>query len=80
MSREGPNRGFRAVVDRDECFGFAYCVETAPLLFALDGDGISMPREVDGELALLVAAVEGCPRSAISILRARDEHLDHAGR
>ena len=60
----------RAVVDREECFGFANCVATAPLVFQLDANGISVPADVDADPAVLDAAVDGCPRGAISLVAA----------
>ncbi len=61
----------RAVVDRDECFGFANCVATAPLVFHLDAGGTSVAADIEADPALLDAAVDGCPRSAISLVRVR---------
>jgi ferredoxin len=58
----------RAVVDRDECFGFANCVATLPSVFVLDDEGLSHARDVDADPVLLEDAVEGCPRNAISIV------------
>jgi len=58
----------RAVVDRDECFGFANCVATLPAVFVLDEEGLSHARDVAADPALLEEAVEGCPRNAISIV------------
>lgn len=72
MSTNGagrPEGALRAVVDRDECFGFAICVATAPRVFHLDADGISVAADIDADPALLDAAVDGCPRSAISLIR-----------
>ena len=69
MTDDQPARRIRAVVDRDECFGFANCVATLPAVFVLDDEGISRPRDVDADPALLDEAVEGCPRNAISLER-----------
>ena len=57
----------RAVVDREECFGFANCVATLPSVFTLDDEGFSHARDVNVDPALLEEAVEGCPRNAISL-------------
>jgi len=65
---EAPRR-LRAVVDREECFGFANCVATLPSVFVLDDEGFSHARDVDADPALLEEAVEGCPRNAISLER-----------
>jgi ferredoxin len=59
----------RALVDRDECFGFANCVATLPSVFVLDAEGLSHARDVAADPALLEDAVEGCPRNAISLVR-----------
>jgi ferredoxin len=61
-------RQLRAVVDRDECFGFANCVATLPSVFVLDDEGLSHARDVDADPTLLEEAVEGCPRNAISLI------------
>ena len=58
----------RAVVDRDECFGFANCVATLPSVFVLDEEGLSHARDVDADPRLLEEAVDGCPRNAISLV------------
>lgn len=72
MTRETPGGALRAVVDRDECFGFGNCVDTLTSVFVLGGDGISIARDLDADPGLLTAAVDGCPRGAISLIR-RDE-------
>ena len=59
----------RAVVDRDECFGFANCVATAPLIFHLDAGGTAVAADIEADPALLDSAVDGCPRGAISLIR-----------
>jgi ferredoxin len=64
--KSSPN-SLRAVVDREECFGFANCVATLPSVFVLDDEGFSHARDVDADPALLEEAVEGCPRNAISL-------------
>lgn len=69
MTGPEPTSGLRAIVDRDECFGFANCVATLPAVFALDDQGLSRARDVDADPVLLEEAVEGCPRNAISLLR-----------
>jgi ferredoxin len=61
VSREeaGNQEGaLRAVVDRNECFGFANCVATAPLVFHLDAGGTSVAADVEADPALLDAAVD----------------------
>lgn len=66
-----PEEALRAVVDRDECFGFAICVATAPLVFHLDAGGTSVAADVEADPVLLDSAVDGCPRGAISLIRVR---------
>ena len=68
-SSGGAEHALRAVIDRDECFGFAVCVATVPQVFHLDADGISVAADVDADPALLDAAVDGCPRGAISLIQ-----------
>jgi ferredoxin len=67
MSAEDPGRPLRAVVDRDECFGFAYCVETLPAVFSLDAEGKSVALDVDADHGLLAQAADACPRGAITL-------------
>jgi ferredoxin len=74
MSREetvDAEGALRAVVDRDECFGFGNCVATAPAVFQLDAEGTSVAADIEADPALLDAAVDGCPRGAISLIRVR---------
>jgi ferredoxin len=68
MTDRDPASRLRAVVDRDECFGFADCVATLPSVFALDVEGLSHARDVEADPVLLEDAVEGCPRNAISLI------------
>jgi ferredoxin len=68
MTGQVPARQLRAVVDRDECFGFANCVATLPSVFVLDDEGLSHARDVDADPILLEEAVDGCPRNAISLI------------
>jgi ferredoxin len=73
VTSHDPAHRLRAVVDRDECFGFANCVATLPSVFELDDEGLSHARDVDADPALLGEAVEGCPRNAISLTWQRSE-------
>lgn len=59
----------RAVVDRDECFGFGFCADTLPDVFFLDEEGRSVARDVDADPGALASAADSCPRGAISIVR-----------
>lgn len=67
MSR-APVEGIRAVVDRDDCFGFAYCVGILPSVFSIDREGRSVARDVKADPQRLNEAVENCPRSAITLI------------
>jgi ferredoxin len=80
MTGPEPASQLRALVDRDECFGFANCVATLPSVFVLDDEGLSCARDVDADPALLEEAVEGCPRNAISLIgRTGDEGTAPSG-
>ena len=72
MSPERPAEHLRAVVDRQECFGFGFCVETLPAVFSLDAEGRSVAVDVDADPALLEQAADACPRSAITLVRRSD--------
>ena len=74
MSAARPVERLRAVVDREECFGFGFCVETLPAVFSLDHEGKSVVRDADADRVLLAAAADACPRSAITLV-ARTERL-----
>jgi ferredoxin len=74
-----PGRRLRAIVDHEECFGFAFCIDILPSTFSLDDEGHSVARDVDADPALLGEAVDTCPRSAISlVLRAEGERDEPA--
>jgi len=63
--------GVTIEVDRELCFGFADCVDSAPGLFELDPEGIA--RVVDPEshdLDDLVSAAGDCPVDAIVVVDA----------
>jgi ferredoxin len=56
---------YRIAVDRDLCSGFGSCVQLAPHLFRLDGEGASaLLAETDDPRALEAAA--SCPMGAIA--------------
>ena len=59
----------RALVDREACFGFAFCADALPAVFVLDAEGISVAGDVDADPDLLAAAADACPRSAITLVR-----------
>lgn len=58
----------RIEVDRSLCSGYERCVDTAPGVFDVDGDGLAYV--VDASAASpedLVAAARSCPLSAIRV-------------
>jgi ferredoxin len=59
----------RAVVDREDCFGFGFCVGTLPAVFAIDETGHAVALDVDADAGRLAQAVDDCPRGAISLIR-----------
>ena len=60
--------GFRIEVDRELCFGFGDCVDTAPRVFALDEDDKAIVIDPDGaSLERIVEASQNCPVDAIII-------------
>jgi ferredoxin len=65
---DDPAERLLAIVDREECFGFAFCVDTLPAVFSLDGEGKSVALDVEAEADLLGEAANACPRSAISLV------------
>ncbi len=53
-------------VDRHLCYGFGDCVDTAPAVFALDDEDISVVVDPDGApLDDIVEAAQNCPVDAI---------------
>jgi len=60
--------GLRIVVDRELCFGFGDCVDTAPAVFALDADNVATVVDPDGARHdIIVEAAQNCPVDAITI-------------
>ena len=63
--------GIRIVVDRELCFGFGDCVDTAPRVFALDDEEKAIVLDPDGaSLDKIVEASQNCPVDAIIITAA----------
>ena len=61
-------QGLRIEVDRELCFGFGDCVDTAPRVFALDEHNVAMVVDANGaSLDLIVEAAQNCPVDAITI-------------
>ncbi len=61
----------RVVVDPHLCEGHALCIESAPALFDLSDDEVAtcLDRPSSDEAWQLVrAAVDACPRGAISVV------------
>jgi ferredoxin len=68
MSEPVTAQGLRIEVDRELCFGFGDCVDTAPTVFALGEDGIATVIDADGAgLTLITEAAQNCPVDAITI-------------
>jgi ferredoxin len=68
MTGDAPAERVRAVVDRDECFGFGFCAGLLPDVFHLDEEGRSVVMDVEADPALLAQAADNCPRSAITVV------------
>jgi ferredoxin len=59
---------YTIIIDRDVCSGFGACVDSAPRIFAMGGDGIATAQpQTDDRQAALNAARE-CPMGAITVL------------
>jgi ferredoxin len=62
---------FTIEVDRDLCFGFGDCVDSAPEVFELDGDDKSVVIDPDGaDRDEIMLAAQDCPVDAIFIVDA----------
>lgn len=59
---------YRVVVDRAKCQGIGACVNVAPRVFEIDGEGKAVVIDAGGagEDAILEAA-EACPLEAITV-------------
>ena len=67
----------RAVVDREACFGFAFCAAALPAVFMLDAEGKSVALDVEVDPDLLLQAADACPRSAITLVGRVDSDDRH---
>jgi ferredoxin len=68
MSSVTTANGVRIEVDRELCFGFGDCVDTAPAVFVLDADDKASVIDPDGAtLERIVEASQNCPVDAIII-------------
>jgi ferredoxin len=69
VSKPVTAQGLRIEVDRELCFGFGDCVDTAPKVFALDEHDVAIVIDPGGaSLDLIVEAAQNCPVDAISIV------------
>jgi ferredoxin len=63
-------------VDRQLCYGFGDCVDTAPAVFALDDEDVSVVIDPDGApLDDVVEAAQNCPVDAIILTDADGEQI-----
>jgi len=68
--------GIRIEVDRELCFGFGDCVDTAPKVFALDEGNVAIVLDPDGaSYDLIVEAAQNCPVDAITLTGPDGERL-----
>jgi ferredoxin len=60
---------FTIAVDRELCFGFGDCVDSAPGVFELDGEDKSVVVDPDGaDRDEILTAAANCPVDAIFIV------------
>jgi ferredoxin len=59
---------YRIVIDRSLCSGFGSCVELAPEIFELDGEGLASVRVGTSDDAAVLDAASSCPMAAISVI------------
>ena len=65
---ESTRNGFTIEVDRELCFGFGDCVDSAPGVFELDEDSKSVVVDPDAQdKDAIVLAAQDCPVDAIFI-------------
>ena len=63
-----PSRTVTIEVDRELCFGFGDCVESAPGVFELDEDSKSRVVDPDAQdLDTILLAAQDCPVDAIIV-------------
>jgi ferredoxin len=63
-------------VDRQLCYGFGDCVDTAPAVFALDDEDVSVVIDPDGApLDDIVEAAQNCPVDAIVLVDADGQQI-----
>jgi ferredoxin len=59
---------YRIIIDRSLCSGFGSCVELAPEIFELDGEGLASVRVGTSDDAAVLGAASACPMAAISVI------------
>jgi ferredoxin len=63
-------------VDRHLCYGFGDCVDSAPAVFALDDEDVSVVIDPDGApLDDIVEAAQNCPVDAIVLIGEDGEQI-----
>jgi ferredoxin len=68
--------GVRIEVDRELCFGFGDCADTAPRVFALDDAEKAIVIDPDGAaIERIIEASQNCPVDAIIITDADGAQL-----
>jgi ferredoxin len=76
MSQVSARNRVAIEVDRHLCYGFGDCVDTAPAVFALDDEDISVVIDPDGApLDDIMEAAQNCPVDAIVITDEDGEQL-----
>ena len=76
MSEAHTANGLRIEVDRELCFGFGDCVDTAPAVFALDDEDKATVLDPEGaSVDLIVEAAQNCPVDAIRIIDSEGEQV-----
>jgi ferredoxin len=76
MANVATANGVRIEVDRELCFGFGDCVDTAPRVFVLDAEDKATVIDPDGAtLERIIEASQNCPVDAIIITDADGNQL-----
>ena len=76
MNGQTAATGVHIEVDRELCFGFGDCVDTAPDVFALDEGNVAIVTDPDGaSYDLIVEAAQNCPVDAITLTGPDGERL-----
>jgi ferredoxin len=66
----------RVTVDRTLCFSHERCIRTAPDVFSIDDEGISIVGDIhNADDDTLLAAAFACPVQAIFVFDADDNQL-----